>query len=101
MYLFSCLMRCVFLFILVLGHAKEIEAQSSSRYFPSGQLHATWNTFEVAGYKKPITGVIYRGNPRPTCGMPLGGIDTGCIDIESNGMLGYSTLFNHLIYPEG
>ena len=31
--------------------------------------------------------------------MPLGGLDTGCLDIEANGMLGYSTLFNHLIYP--
>ena len=31
--------------------------------------------------------------------MPLGGLDTGCIDIEPNGLLGYSAIFNHLINP--
>jgi len=62
-------------------------------------LHGTWQSFMAKGYGAPVTGVIYRGDPRPTCGMPLGGIDTGCIDIESNGMFGYSTLFNHLADP--
>ncbi|MGD9636797.1 MAG: GH116 family glycosyl-hydrolase [Pirellulales bacterium] len=72
---------------------------ADSRYFPAGILHATWQEFPVAGYQMPITGVVYRGLPRPTCGMPLGGLDTGCIDIEPNGMLGYATVFNHLIHP--
>jgi uncharacterized protein (DUF608 family) len=71
----------------------------SDRLFPPHLLHAQWRTFTAAGYTHPVTGVIYRGEPRPTCGLPLGGIDTGCLDIESNGMLGYSTLFNHLIQP--
>ena len=74
-------------------------APPSDRYFPAGLLHAQWHEFPVQGYTVPVTGVIYRGNPRPTCGMPLGGLDTGCLDIEANGTLGYCTLFNHLIYP--
>ena len=48
---------------------------------------------------EPVTGIVYRGEPRPTCGMPLGGLDTGCIDVEPNGMFGYSTIFNHLVEP--
>jgi uncharacterized protein (DUF608 family) len=74
-------------------------ADPSRRYFPSGVLHATWQAFPVQGYAQPITGVVYRGNPRPTCGMPLGGLDTGCLDIEPNGFLGYSTIFNQLVNP--
>ena len=74
-------------------------ANSGNRLFPSHLLHARWHEFQAEGYAKPVTGVIYRGDPRPTCGMPLGGLDTGCIDIESNGMLGYSTIFNHLVNP--
>jgi len=70
-----------------------------SRIFPANLLHASWQSFHAEGFSKPVTGVIYRGEPKPTCGMPLGGIDTGCIDIEPNGMLGYSTIFNHLINP--
>ena len=66
---------------------------------PPHLLHARWRTFEAAGYTRPVTGIVYRGEPRPTCGMPLGGLDTGCIDVESNGMFGYSTIFNHLVEP--
>ncbi|HIE11302.1 MAG TPA: hypothetical protein EYP62_06770 [Kiritimatiellae bacterium] len=67
--------------------------------FPPHLLHAAWLEFAAKGYAQPVTGVIYRGEPRPTCGMPLGGLDTGCLDIEPNGMLGYCTLFNHLVHP--
>src|SRR5689334_3866269 len=74
-------------------------AAELSRYFPGGVLHASWQEFAVQGYTRRITGVVYRGHPRPTCGMPLGGLDTGCIDIEPNGLLGYSTLFNQLVNP--
>lgn len=74
-------------------------ADADSRYFPRGILHATWQEFPVAGYSQPVTGVVYRGNPRPACGMPLGGLDTGCLDIESNGLLGYGTIFNALVHP--
>ncbi|MEM8946873.1 MAG: GH116 family glycosyl-hydrolase [Planctomycetota bacterium] len=99
-------MRCrslaVLLFVVAtcndFTHANPND-DNAARYFPTGLLHAQWQEFEVQGYRQPITGVVYRGNPRPTCGMPLGGLDTGCIDIEPNGMLGYSTLFNHLIEP--
>ncbi|MGD2159466.1 MAG: hypothetical protein PVG32_21495, partial [Anaerolineales bacterium] len=73
--------------------------KTTKRFFPPYLRHATWRKFEAQGYSKPVTGVIYRGDPRPTCGVPLGGLDTGCIDIEPNGMLGYSTIFNHLINP--
>jgi uncharacterized protein (DUF608 family) len=73
--------------------------RTPGRLFPPHLLHASWQQFEAAGYSQPVTGVIYRGEPRPTAGMPLGGLDTGCVDIEPNGLLGYSTLFNHLISP--
>jgi uncharacterized protein (DUF608 family) len=75
------------------------DSTCDERLFPANLLHATWQTFAAASYPRPVCGVVYRGEPRPTCGAPLGGLDTGCLDIEPNGMLGYSTLFNHLINP--
>ena len=69
------------------------------RLFPPHLVHAHWRTFGAADYTHPVTGVIYRGEPRPTCGMPLGGLDTGCVDVEANGLWGYSTIFNHLVEP--
>src|SRR5688572_26905387 len=79
--------------------ANPSDQADSGRYFPANLLHATWQEFSLAGFDVPVTGVVYRGLPQPTCGMPLGGLGTGCIDIEANGMLGYSTVFNHLANP--
>ncbi len=77
----------------------DASRQPFDRLFPPHILHARWRTFYAAGYRQPVTGIIYRGAPRPTCGMPLGGLGTGCIDLEANGMFGYSTIFNHLVEP--
>jgi len=49
------------------------------RLFPAGLLQADWQQFQAQGYREPVTGVVYRGEPRPTCGTPLGGVDTGCL----------------------
>jgi hypothetical protein len=81
--------------------AEAVSLAGSSRNFPAGILHSQWTRFEARGYAQPVTGVVYRGRPRPTCGMPLGGLDTGCLDIEPTGMLGYSTIFNQLFAPRG
>ncbi|MBI2843259.1 MAG: hypothetical protein HYX78_07640 [Armatimonadetes bacterium] len=68
--------------------------------FPENLTPARWVTFKAAGYSTPVTGIIYRSEPRPVSGVPLGGVDTGCIDIESSGAFGYSSIFNHLT-PRG
>jgi non-lysosomal glucosylceramidase len=101
----AVLVLCIFNSAIAKETAEAVPSRSSKaadsdgRYFPAGLLHASWQNFALAGYPVPVTGVIYRGLPRPTCGMPLGGLDTGCIDIEPNGFLGYSTLFNQLVNP--
>ena len=71
------------------------------QFFPRHIPHADWQEFAADGYGQSVTGVVYRGEPRPTCGMPVGGLDTGCLDIEPNGMLGYVTIFNELVAPRG
>jgi uncharacterized protein (DUF608 family) len=80
-----------------LAHAQAQLAPE--RLFPAGLPHAEWTSFPARGYDQSVSGIIYRGKPRPTCGMPLGGLDTGCLDIEPNGFLGYNTIFNYLIQP--
>lgn len=75
----------------------ETEMTTPARLFPADLAVNQWADFQAAGYSAAVTGVVYRGNqPRPINGMPLGGIDTGCIDIETSGLIGWSTIFNHL-----
>ncbi len=72
---------------------------ASPRLFAAHVRPASWQEFEAEGFDAPVSGVVFGGNPRPTCGVPLGGLDTGCIDVEANGTLGFSTIFNELVHP--
>jgi len=66
----------------------------SDQLFPTDLPGAEWVQFPAAGFSKPACGVIYRLKNRVTNGMALGGVDTGCLDLETSGLLGYCTLFN-------
>ena len=64
------------------------------KLFPTNLTTSEWVQFEAAGFEKPVSGVIYQ-LPQPAAnGMPLGGSDTGCLDLETSGLLGYCTIFN-------
>ena len=53
-----------------------------------------WIQFDAEGFAAPVSGAIFYASRPPCCGVPLGGIATGCIDIDSRGVFGYSTIFN-------
>ena len=69
--------------------------------FPTDLAEREWVEFEAEGFSTPVAGVIHRGSNPPLCGMPLGGIDTGCLDLEATGLLGYCTIFNSLAPRRG
>jgi uncharacterized protein (DUF608 family) len=69
--------------------------------FPTNLPDSQWVQFPAAGFSRPVTGVIYRKAQPATNGMPLGGIDTGCIDLETSGLFGYCTIFNSHVPRRG
>jgi len=71
------------------------------RLFPSGLPNLKWVEFEARGFSAPVSGVFYPADRPATNGMPLGGIDTGCLDFETNGLLGYMSIFNSLAPRRG
>ena len=74
--------------------AAESKPREGARLFPTDLPNKQWLSFAAAGFSKPACGVIYRLQDRVTNGMALGGVDTGCVDLETSGLLGYRTLFN-------
>lgn len=81
-------------FGLVFGGMSTSCLAAPTTLFPTHLPNKQWTTFEAAGFSQPACGVIYRTKDHVGCGMPLGGIDTGCLDLETSGLLGYSTIFN-------
>ena len=73
----------------------------NTRLFPSGLAERVCLEYEAEGFSNEVAGVLHRGSNPPVCGLPLGGIDTGCIDIEATGLLGYCTVFNSLVPRRG
>ena len=71
----------------------------TGQMFPIHLPEREWRTFEAEGFSRPVSGVIFRPGHPPCCGLPLGGVATGCIDLDVRGVWGFSSLFN-LLYPE-
>ena len=80
----------------VVGLRGSVRANQSSRQFPADLPERQWVEFKAAGYDSAVTGVVYRSRQKLWCGMPLGGLATGCLDIDNNGQLGYCTIFSHV-----
>lgn len=76
-------------------------AHAEPRLFPTDLPNREWVEFPAQGFSRPACGVIYRLNDQVTNGMPLGGIDVGCIDLETSGLLGYCTIFNSHVPRRG
>jgi uncharacterized protein (DUF608 family) len=60
-----------------------------------------WRQFRADGFNVPACGVIYRRRRRPQNGMPLGGLDTGRIDLQPDATLGYCTIYNSICPQRG
>lgn len=69
--------------------------------FPRALPEREWTTFEARGYERPVAGLVHRSQNSAICGVPLGGVDTGCTDIETNGTLGFTSIFNSLMPRRG
>ncbi|NLS95629.1 MAG: hypothetical protein GXX96_26140 [Planctomycetaceae bacterium] len=86
--------------LLVVESSQAVAAQPPARLFATDNPQHGWTQFPAAGYSEPVCGIVYRLNDTVTNGMPLGAVDTGCLDLETNGTFGYSTIFNS-ITPRG
>jgi uncharacterized protein (DUF608 family) len=62
--------------------------------FPTGLAPLRWVEFRAAGFDALVSGCIYRGSNPPCCGAAVGGIDTGCIDLDVQGVYGLVSVFN-------
>jgi len=85
--------------VATIGGAPMSHAAAS--LFPTDLPSGEWCEFRAMGYTDPVCGVVYRLANPATNGMPVGGVDTGCLDLETNGLLGYCTLFNSHVPRRG
>ena len=84
---------------LAAGAAQTVEprnkkAAPGTKLFPTNLPSHEWVQFRAAGYSAPACGVVYRRDDRVQHGMPLGGVSTGFVDIDTNGTLGLTSMFN-------
>ena len=61
--------------------------------FPTDSDGEIWQKFKAQGFAAPVSGLIFSTGKAPTCGVSLGGVSTGCLDIEAGGVLGFSSIF--------
>ncbi len=72
-----------------------MEATRPGGLIPLGLPERTWVEFRAHGFPDPVCGVIYRLGEPAVSGVPLGGIGTGCLDLDTSGTIGFSTAFSY------
>ena len=72
----------------------DVTPFEGERLFTTARPSSEWVEMMARGYRGPVTGVIYRRSTPAVNGVALGGIDTGCLDVETSGLWGYCTIFN-------
>ena len=55
-----------------------------------------WTEFKAAGFGDRVPGIIFTDRDEICAGMPLGALGTGCLDVETTGVLGFSVFFSRL-----
>ena len=75
-------------------------ARPAARLFATDNPQRNWTQFSAVGYSEPVCGIVYRLKDTVTNGMPLGTVDTGCLDLQTDGTFGYNTIFNRIV-PRG
>ncbi len=83
------------------GRAAAYRAKTGPTLFPTDVPGKQWARFRAKGFSRLACGIIYRGNDVVPNGMPLGGVATGCLDLQTDGTLGYCTLFNSGVPTRG
>jgi uncharacterized protein (DUF608 family) len=69
--------------------------------FPPDLPARQWLEFPANGFANHVSGAIFTADQPPCCGMPLGGISTGCLDIDPRGVFGFTSIFNPgSLHPE-
>ncbi|MGH9503724.1 MAG: GH116 family glycosyl hydrolase [Terriglobales bacterium] len=69
-----------------------------STLFPTHLPRLQWSEFKAKGFDEPVCGVVFRAGDCSR-GMPLGGIGTGCFDLNVDGTLGLCSIFNSFAPP--
>lgn len=79
-------------------HVYDAEAQ---RIFPISVPPKQWARFKADGFSQPACGIVYRKDDVVPHGMPLGGVATGCMDVDTDGTFGFFNLFNSGVPTRG
>ena len=80
---------------------KIYRAKTGPTLFPTDVPAKQWARFRAEGFSRPACGIIYRRDDVVPNGMPLGGVATGCLDLQTDGTFGYCTLFNSGVPTRG
>lgn len=76
------------------GTSGTVAYGRGKRLFPVSVPAGQWLRMEAAGFSEPACAVVYRREDHVPHGMPLGGVSTGFLNVETDGTWGQSSIFN-------
>jgi uncharacterized protein (DUF608 family) len=81
--------------------SNKVYSSDGQRLFPNDAPTKQWTRFQAEGFSKAACGIVYKSDDVVPNGMPLGGVATGCMDIDTDGTFGFFNLFNSGVPTRG
>ncbi|MCC6492776.1 MAG: hypothetical protein IT424_07130 [Pirellulales bacterium] len=78
--------------VLLLLHIEAPWPAAAALFDPAAPIRQ-WTEFQAEGYSAPVSAIVFSDRDELCAGMPLGGVGTGCLDVETTGVLGFSSVF--------
>ncbi|MGH9505070.1 MAG: GH116 family glycosyl hydrolase [Terriglobales bacterium] len=79
---------------LLPADARSLDGEPQGQLFDPRITPRRWTEFSAHGFPRPVSGAKFLGSDPPCCGVPVGGISTGCLDVDARGVYGFSSIFN-------
>lgn len=96
----STISRAASAAVRAIGHGDARDF--AEELFPARSLpELTWTQFKASGFTEPVCGMIHPKSRPTECGVPLGAVGTGCLDLDIDGTLGYCSIFSSFVPPRG
>ncbi|HWD18981.1 MAG TPA: GH116 family glycosyl-hydrolase [Verrucomicrobiae bacterium] len=83
---------------LLVGAASCARGAADAPLIPDEVPPLEWVQFSTPSYSAPVSGMVFDDQHPTCCGLALGGIATGCLDLDVDGTIGFDTLWQG--YPK-
>src|SRR3990172_11356862 len=79
--------------LITLLFVQNVSLYAGNTLFPEDLPLREWIEFNADGFSEPVSAILFSDTEQTCCCLGLGGLGSGCLDVETTGVFGFSSIF--------